>query len=63
MAAVAADILDGLQRHIAKFDDPATPYRPARRDGFSYAFDTFAHLARIAEWSAVEGDSTDGDAA
>jgi ATP-dependent helicase/nuclease subunit B len=63
VAALAADILDGLQRHIAKFDDPATPYRPARRDGFSYAFDKFAHLARIAEWSAVEGDSNDGDAA
>jgi len=63
VAALAADILDGLQRHIAKFDDPATPYRPARRDGFSYSFDEFAHLARIAEWSTAEGDSTDGDAA
>jgi ATP-dependent helicase/nuclease subunit B len=63
VAALASDVLDGLKRHIAKFDDPATPYRPVRRDGFSYAYDRFAHLARIAEWSAVEGDSTDGDAA
>jgi ATP-dependent helicase/nuclease subunit B len=62
-AALAANVLAGLKRHIAHFDDPETPYRPARRQGFSYAFDEFAHLARIAEWSSSESDSGEEDAA
>ena len=41
-------------------DDPDTPYRPTRRARFSYAFDDFAHLARIAEWSAADADSSEG---
>ena len=63
VAALAAGALDGLKRHIARFDDPATPYRPVRRQGFSYDFDEFAHLARVAEWSAAEGESGEDDAA
>jgi ATP-dependent helicase/nuclease subunit B len=63
VAAHAAATLDGLKRHIARFDDAATPYRPLRRQGFSYLFDDYAHLARVAEWSAVEGESgEEGDA-
>ena len=41
-----------LQRLIAEFDNPATPYRAMRRPGFSYDYDDYAHLARVAEWSA-----------
>ena len=63
IAALAAETLDGLKRHIARFDDAATPYKPVRRQGFSYDFDDFAHLARVAEWSAAEGETGDEDAA
>ena len=52
IAALAAQALDGLKRHVARFDDPATPYRPLRRAGFSYDYDDYAHLARVAEWSS-----------
>jgi ATP-dependent helicase/nuclease subunit B len=57
IAALAAATLDGLKRHIARFDDPATPYRPVRRQGFSYDFDAYAHLARVAEWSSLEAET------
>ncbi len=63
IAALAATTLDGLKRHIARFDDPATPYRPVRRQGFSYDFDAYAHLARVAEWSSLEAETgEEGDA-
>jgi ATP-dependent helicase/nuclease subunit B len=63
IVALADQTLDGLKRHIARFDDAATPYKPVRRQGFSYDFDDFAHLARVAEWSAAEGDASEEDAA
>jgi ATP-dependent helicase/nuclease subunit B len=50
--ALAAEAVRGLSHRVARFDDPATPYRALRRPGFSYAFDAYAHLARVAEWSA-----------
>jgi ATP-dependent helicase/nuclease subunit B len=59
VAVLAADTLNGLKKHIAQFDDPLTPYRPMRRQGFSYDFDEFAHLARVAEWSSNEGDGAE----
>jgi ATP-dependent helicase/nuclease subunit B len=59
IAALAADTLNGLKSHIARFDNPLTPYRPVRRQGFSYEFDEFAHLARVAEWSSTEGDGAE----
>lgn len=50
VAARAAAARDGLQRLIAAFDDPATPYRawpqPEKRPRYS----DYAHLARVAEW-------------
>ncbi len=57
IADLAARTLAGLVKHIARFDDPQTPYRPVRRSGFSYAFDEYAHLARVAEWTATEGEA------
>ena len=42
----------GLERLIAEFDNPTTPYRAIRRPGYSYDYDAYAHLARVAEWSA-----------
>ncbi len=53
--ALAAQAVRGLSHRVARFDDPATPYRALRRPGFSYAFDAYAHLARVAEWSAETG--------
>ncbi len=52
----------GLERLIADFDKPGTPYRAVRRQAFadSYAFDDFAHLARVAEWAAGEDGGEEG---
>ncbi|MGE3228869.1 MAG: double-strand break repair protein AddB [Hyphomicrobium sp.] len=52
IAALAGEALDGLKRHVARFDDEATPYRPLRRARFAYDYDDYAHLARVAEWSS-----------
>ncbi len=60
IAALAAQTLDGLKRHIANFDDPETPYRPLRRPRFSYDYDPYTHLARVAEWSAGSSDGEEG---
>ena len=51
-AELAAKALKGLEGLIADFDNPATPYRAIRRPGFRYDYDDYAHLARVAEWSA-----------
>ncbi len=61
-AALAQRTRDGLAKLIAKFDDPATPYRAVRRAAFadSYKYDDYAHLARVAEWSG--GDDADEEA-
>ena len=52
-AGLAEQTRRGLERLIARFDDPATPYRAVRRAAFagSYDYDDYAHLARVAEWS------------
>lgn len=49
---VTATSLTGLTDLIARFDDEATPYQAVRRPGFKYDYDDYAHLARVAEWSA-----------
>jgi ATP-dependent helicase/nuclease subunit B len=43
--------LDGLQTLIARFDDPATPYRSAPRPEHAPRFTDYAQLARVKEWS------------
>jgi ATP-dependent helicase/nuclease subunit B len=48
---------DGLQRLVAAFDNPATPYRARPRPRHATRFGEYDHLARVAEWS-VDGDST-----
>ncbi|MET1045904.1 MAG: PD-(D/E)XK nuclease family protein, partial [Hyphomicrobium sp.] len=52
VAALAAQTRSGLEKLIAAFDDPKTPYRAIRRPGYRYEYDAYAHLARVAEWSA-----------
>lgn len=52
VAALAAAALEGLAQLVAQYDDEATPYRATRRPGYRYDYDAYAHLARVAEWSA-----------
>ncbi|SFV26264.1 double-strand break repair protein AddB [Hyphomicrobium facile] len=52
VAALAAEARAGLEQLIATFDRVETPYRAIRRPGYRYDFDAYAHLARVAEWSA-----------
>jgi ATP-dependent helicase/nuclease subunit B len=56
IAALAKAAVDGLAALIAKYDDAATPYRAVRRPGYRYDYDDYAHLARVAEWSAHADD-------
>jgi ATP-dependent helicase/nuclease subunit B len=51
--AVARAAMTGLERLIARFDDPTTPYRAMRRNRFRYDYDDYAHLARVSEWAAA----------
>ncbi len=52
VSQLATQAREGLVRLIADFDNEATPYRAVRRAQFSYHYDAYAHLARVAEWSA-----------
>ncbi len=60
VAGLAVQQLDGLKRLVAQFDDEATPYAPLRRAQFTYKYDSYAHLARVAEWSAAWGEGEEG---
>ena len=61
-AALAKQTRTGLERLIATFDNPATPYRAVRRSAFSesYDYDDYAHLARVAEWSMGDDSGEEG---
>jgi ATP-dependent helicase/nuclease subunit B len=52
VAALAGNARTALAELVAAFDDPQTPYRAIRRPGYRYDYDSYAHLARVAEWSA-----------
>jgi ATP-dependent helicase/nuclease subunit B len=52
-AALAEAALAGLERLIRAFDDPATPYRAIPRPAFVPRYNDYAHLERVAEWSAA----------
>jgi ATP-dependent helicase/nuclease subunit B len=52
LAALARRAREGLTRLIERFDRAETPYRALRRARFTYKYDDYAHLARVAEWSA-----------
>lgn len=41
----------GLERYVAKFDDPATPYLAQPRPELAPRFSDYGHLARIQEWA------------
>jgi len=54
LAALAEDARKGLERLIAAFDLPSTPYRAVRRPAYDYRYDAYKHLARVAEWLGAE---------
>lgn len=57
-AELAAEALAGLERKIAGFDDPKTPYLSRPHPMFLSRFGPYDHLARVKEWSRQgEGDS------
>ncbi len=58
VSALADEALRGLQGLVAAFDDEATPYKAVRRTDFSYDYDDYAHLARVAEWTGQADDSS-----
>lgn len=60
-ADLAAQALAGLTELIALFDDPNIPYKALRRPRFTYIYDDYAHLARVAEWAGGEGDGEGGE--
>lgn len=60
-AQLAEESVAMLRELIAAYADPGQPYRVQRRPGFAnsaqYRYDDYAHLARVAEWSAAsEGE-------
>ncbi|MFN3868728.1 MAG: double-strand break repair protein AddB [Hyphomicrobiaceae bacterium] len=62
IADLARRQVDGLLQLIARFDDRATPYDARRRPGFSYEYDEYAQLARVAEWADLPGEAaSDGE--
>ncbi len=44
----------GLERLVASFADPATPYHALPRSGWLPLYSDYRHLARVKEWSAGE---------
>ena len=61
IAALASAQLDGLKKLVFQFDRADTPYSPQRRARFSYDYDDYAHLARVAEWSGGSEEQGDGE--
>jgi ATP-dependent helicase/nuclease subunit B len=53
---LAEEALVGLRRLVAKFADPATPYESQPHPVYAPHYSDYAHLARIAEWSAAGGE-------
>ena len=56
--ALAAAARAGLERLIAVFDDPATPYVSRPRPGAAVRASDYDHLARLAEWSEAAAEET-----
>jgi ATP-dependent helicase/nuclease subunit B len=52
---LAETALEGLKFLVSQYDREEIGYPALRRDGFSYTYDDFEHLARVKEW-AVEDD-------
>jgi ATP-dependent helicase/nuclease subunit B len=53
----AQEALAGLTDLVARFDDPATPYHAIPRPAYAPRYTDYAHLERVAEWSAGEEEA------
>ena len=53
---LAREAAAGLQALVARFDDPATPYRSVPRPALAPRWNDYAHLARHKEWSVPGGE-------
>lgn len=60
-AALGEAALAALKDLVARYDTIATPYAAVRRDGYSYDYDDYAHLARVAEWAQSTDASQNGE--
>jgi ATP-dependent helicase/nuclease subunit B len=60
VGALAEASVAQLTKLVALYSDPATPYKALRRARFNYDYDDYAHLARVAEWSAETIDDGEG---
>ncbi len=56
IAAAADAVLAHVTSLADAYADVTTPYQAMRRPGFDYRYDVFAHLARVAEWSADDSE-------
>jgi ATP-dependent helicase/nuclease subunit B len=54
--AVIADAEQGLKNLIAVFDNDKTPYYSVPAPEFAPRFNDYKHLARIAEWAALDDE-------
>jgi ATP-dependent helicase/nuclease subunit B len=53
---LARDALAGLERLVASYADPRRPYLARPRVRWKSAHAQYDHLARVAEWSALEAE-------
>ncbi len=51
--------LQGLQQLIDNYDNPSTPYVSRRAPMFTKFSGDYDHLARVREWSVLNGDIID----
>ena len=52
------EALEGLQRLVAEFDRPETPYRARPRPDAAPRYDDYEHLARVKEWAAGDEEGS-----
>ncbi len=62
IAAVAQRAAENVRSRAAAFDDPAQPYLSQPHPGAAPRFSTYAQLARVAEWLALDDDDATTDA-
>jgi ATP-dependent helicase/nuclease subunit B len=62
IAAVAQRAAENVRSRAAAFDDPAQPYLSQPHPGAAPRFSTYAQLARVAEWLALDDDDATADA-
>lgn len=56
---MAEAAMERLQRYVAKFDDPSTPYLSQPRRKYVNRFGDYDHLARRKEWSTAPDSDPD----